>query len=407
MRHFIVPVVLGMLPWIAVVGCRPADDPPQAKPDSPDVAVSQVVPASSEQSTLAARQTAARQVLQEINGTLKQDASGKTVELNLAGRRWSTEAQVTQILDAFPDVKSLTLEGRELTDALAPVLVGLPNLEALALRETMVGDVTLAALAGKPTEQQKLKILDVRVGANLTDAGIDAVAKIKTLRALRLIGCELTDARLATLTDSLTRLSEIDLRGSRGFTVAAIANLEEENDGSLRTLKLGGVDVTNAMLQPVAAMHHLTSLSLEESEVDDTGIALLHELPLRNLVLLRSLFIGDEGLNVLKDYAQLESLDLQDTGATLAAIGWLPKPEVLTTLDMSQTGIEDADLGKLLPLTNLKRLHLSSTRLTDAAVGTLTKLKSLRLLTVDGADITAEGVEQLRQALPEARIVSN
>ena len=398
MRCFTLTVVLGMLLSTAVVGCRPAEDPP--KPDSGDAA-------PSEQSTLSARQDAARQVLQEINGTLKEDASGKAVELNLAGRRWASESQVTQLLEAFAEVKSLTLEGRELTDALAPVFVGLENLEVLALRETMVGDATFVALAEKPAQQQRLKIIDMRVGANVTDIGIKALAKIDTLRAIRLIGCKLTDAQLATLTDSLTQLSEIDLRGCRGLTVAALENIKDKNDGSLKTLKLGGVDVTNETLQPVAKMHGLTSLTLEECEIDDAGIALLGELPLTNLVLLQSLFVGDEGLKVLKNYGQLKTLNLQDTGATAAVIALLPNPEVLTALNMSQTGIQDADVAKLLPLMNVKQLRLSSTQLTDGAVATLAQLTSLQLLAIDGTRITTQGVKQLKKALPEARIVSN
>ncbi len=397
MRFFVLLLVIGMLLWTAVVGCQPAERPSQPKPDSGDAVPSDLAP----------RQDAARQVLQEINGTLKEDASGKAVELNLAGRRWASEAQVTQLLDTFAEIKSLTLEGRELTDALAPALAGLENLEALALRETMVGDATFVKLAEKPTEQQRLKIIDIRVGANLTQVGIDALAKINTLRAIRLIGCELTDAQLATLTDNLTRLSEVDLRGCRGLTVAAIENIKEKNDGSLKTLKLGGVNVTNETLQPVAKMHGLTSLTLEECEIDDAGIALLGELPLTNLVLLQSLFVGDEGLKVLKNYGQLKTLNLQDTGATAAVIALLPNPEVLTALNMSQTGIQDADVAKLLPLMNVKQLRLSSTQLTDGAVATLAQLTSLQLLTVDGTGITTQGIERLKKALPEARIVSN
>jgi len=375
----IIAALLPILAILVVVGCEfQADD--ARDPTEPDPAIRQEQPSDEPTDELAVspeQKAAALAVLEEINGTLRQDESNSAVELNLAGRRWADESQVTQILDAMPEVLSLTLEGRNMTDALAPRLASLPNLEVLALRETMVGDGTLQLLA----ESSKLKIVDIRVGANLTDVGIAALSQMKTVRAVRLIGCDLTDDQIAQLIDELPNLTELDIRSSRGLTVAAIEKIQTKE--SLRTLKLAGPEITNEMIGPIANMANLTSLTLQDSDVDDDGLILLTDLPLKSLVLSGGLFIGDPGLAVLEHYEELVQLNLSDTGASTTSLGLLPHPASLTSLDMSLTGIGDQDVDQLLRFESLETLAIGSTM------------------------ITPTGVARLQEALPNCRVLAD
>ncbi len=391
--------VLLLVACLSLSGCttKPATEV-EPETGSPEVKAADTTP--EEPSISPEQKEAAMAIVEEINGRLKKDSEGKVVELNLAGRRWADESQVTQILDAFPAIKSLTLEGRKLTDALGPKLATLVNLEVLALRETMVGDGTFALLATKP----KLKILDMRVGANLTDAGMDALTKIHTLRAVRFIGCDLSDQQLAKLFDSLPELVEIDLRSSRGFTVATIDKIASKE--SLRTLKLGGPEINNDMIAPIAKIKNLTSLALEESDVDDAGLLTLADLPLKSLGLVGSLFVTDEGLVVLKNYTNLASLNLQDTGATLKAIPLLSHPEKLVTLDLYQSAIEDDNIGNLARLSNLKNLSLGQTQLSNASLEILSGMTSLEKLNLVQTAITESGIEKLQKDLPKCQVTS-
>jgi hypothetical protein len=377
MRKFMAALI-PVLAILVIVGCEPqADDASIAT--APGVENSQQQPPDEvmiEPTVSPEQMAAALGVLEEINGTVQQNEAGDVTELNLAGRRWADEAQVTQILDAMPEVNSLTLEGRNMTDALGKLLASLPNLEVLALRDTMVGDRTLQQLA----ENQKLKIIDIRVGANLTDVGINALSQIEMLRAVRLIGCDITDVQISLLIDELPELTELDIRSSRGFTLTAIEKIQTKE--SLRTLKLAGAEISNEMIGPLANMANLTSLSLQDSDVDDDGLILLTDLPLKSLVLSGGLFVGDPGLAVLENYEELSQLNLSDTGATTAPLALLPNPEKLTSLDMSLTGIGDQDVDQLARFESLATLAIRSTM------------------------ITPEGVARLEEALPNCRVLA-
>jgi hypothetical protein len=64
----------------------------------------------------------------------------------------------------------------------------------------------------------------------------------------------------------------------------------------------------------------------------------------------------------------------------------------------------DADLANLEPLTELVDLDLDGSPITDAGLIHLYKLKNLRYVILANTGVTAEGMERLRRALPEAGI---
>ncbi|MBY0547597.1 MAG: hypothetical protein K2W95_09910 [Candidatus Obscuribacterales bacterium] len=98
----------------------------------------------------------------------------------------------------------------------------------------------------------------------------------------------------------------------------------------------------------------------------------------------------------------LRDLDISGTHATtdgVRSVGQVP----LTKLELR--GVRFHDYGaSSLPRT-LRELGVSDTLLTDSAVPSLSKLVELKVLDVSGTKITADGVQRLRDALPDTQII--
>lgn len=56
------------------------------------------------------------------------------------------------------------------------------------------------------------------------------------------------------------------------------------------------------------------------------------------------------------------------------------------------------------PFVNLELLYLSHTSVTDAGLGYLTGLKKLRAVEIQDTAITDDGIQRLKQALPNTSI---
>lgn len=81
------------------------------------------------------------------------------------------------------------------------------------------------------------------------------------------------------------------------------------------------------------------------------------------------------------------------TDAALAALRPLKK---LAHLDLAHTAVGDAGLVHLKDLTGLTRLHLENTKVTDRGLVHLKNLKELEYLNLYGTAVTDAGLEHLR-----------
>ena len=87
----------------------------------------------------------------------------------------------------------------------------------------------------------------------------------------------------------------------------------------------------------------------------------------------------------------------------------------LTHLNLTWTELTDAGLKELATMESLTSLSMSGIRkptgnglkkLTDAGVKELAALKNLTHLGLLGAEVTDDGIEKLRAALPKCEVVS-
>jgi hypothetical protein len=223
-----------------------------------------------------------------------------------------------------------------------------------------------------------------------------------------------------------------------------------ENRRDIETLVIWGGTLTNQRLEPISRLTWLTGLALGEMPVDD-GV-FVHLQPLRELSYLNLAYtnvngefgpllgaplrdvrlegcrrVGDACARSLAQFPTLRNLELHMTGLTdegLAALGVLPV-EVLwlgpriTDRGMQTVGtfrslkhadicahlVTDEGVRALAGMEELEVLWLTRSRITDASIAVLSQLTALRELNVSCTEITAQGLRELRRALPLCRIV--
>jgi hypothetical protein len=110
--------------------------------------------------------------------------------------RGLTEDDLAQI-GKIGGLKSLTLSGPHVDDRSTKHLRGLARLEVLNLSGSVVGNVTLANLAGLPLKELSL------AGTRVTNAGVATLENLKTLRRLDVTDSKINNDGIANLIDRL------------------------------------------------------------------------------------------------------------------------------------------------------------------------------------------------------------
>jgi hypothetical protein len=179
-------------------------------------------------------------------------------------------------------------------------------------------------------------------------AGTWHVVQVKAIRS-----ATLTSADLAALRD-FPRLADVSLNGSPVTTAALLDQIEGR---PLTALGLNGVPTTAKDMTRLARMTSLDRLYIYGADLFDDDIAQLANLPL------------------------------------------------LTNLNVGGTRITDRSLEHLGRLLKLQSFFLAGTNVTDVGLTALYQCKTLRLLDVSRTRVTADGVANLRKALPECEVV--
>ncbi|HYI97852.1 MAG TPA: hypothetical protein VEX68_30210 [Bryobacteraceae bacterium] len=184
--------------------------------------------------------------------------------------------------------------------------------------------------------------------------------------------------------------------------------------------------IDDGLFQHLAPLKELRSLCLAYTNNlgDFTRLA---TLPLQDVRLEGCRRVGDACAKTLAPISTLRQLEIHMTGLTDQGLRhfensnlevlWLG-PRVtdigmktvasmrsLKHLDICAHLVTDEGARELAGLPNLQILWLTRCRLTDDIVPMLSKWQNLRELNVRHTEITQQGFERLRQALPDCRIV--
>jgi hypothetical protein len=190
------------------------------------------------------------------------------------------------------------------------------------------------------------------------------------------------------------------------FTVVTNDGLQHlKGCNRLREVSLAGTQVSDQGLEHLAELTGLQKLDIGETDVSQSGLAHLRGLTTVEELILKRIPTGDMGLAHLAGLTNLRTLDLHGTsitGAGLAHLRGLKKLRVLR-ID-SNPGINDAGLAYLSGMANLERLYLESTGVSDAGLVHLKGLTNLRELDLYNTNVTAAGVDKLRESLPAIEV---
>lgn len=214
---------------------------------------------------------------------LKEQLAGckDLVSLNLSGTKL-VEADLA-VLKAMPALREVRLANLPLSDRLLEQLAAQKDLEVIDLSGTFVtgqGLKHLTAAAGLKqlllanarisdlhfaslTNFPQLEVLDVSAAPNMTDAGAETLAKMNTLRVLRLRAAKITDAGLEKLA-ALTNLEELDVEGAK-VTDAGVGKLAPLT--KLRSLGLGNTQVTDGVAGTLGQMKTLQQVILTRTKI--------------------------------------------------------------------------------------------------------------------------------------------
>jgi Leucine-rich repeat (LRR) protein len=200
----------------------------------------------------------------------------------------------------------------------------------------------------------------------------------------------------------LKHLRHLDLLPARDRDLVYIKDLS-----SLRTLSIGGPDVSDDGLRNLAGLTDLLALRLNFTNCTDEGLSHIEKLIHLHSLSLMGTRVTDAGLEHLKGLVNLKWLTLRQTRVTDAGLEHLKKLPDLAFLDLAQTRITDAGLKRLGELTQLHMLDVSGNQITDTGMmylGTSKKLEHLCLFSDDGG-VTPQGEAMLKKSIPSVRIL--
>ena len=307
---------------------------------------------------------------------------------------------ILPLLAQFEDLEGLTCDQVPANSDGWDQLGQLKRLRTLSLTGQGVDDALLAAVSRVRT----LEELDL-TGTSAADLGIAALADLPALTDPDLVMCpNLTDAGLARMLAGLPCLRLLWLRKVVPGRLAATIEALERGHRDLTSLNLAGASVTDADLARIGTMTGVRDLHLERSEMTDAGLVHLRRLPNLTGLNLGSTRVTDAGVEILGKMTRLTRLILFETRLTdtcLPGLARLP----LENLNLSGTDGTDDGMPALGQITTLNVLSLRMLPgLTDNGLGALRSLIRLRGLALQKTAVTAEGAAALQQDLPRLRV---
>lgn len=286
-------------------------------------------------------------------------------------------------LKGLSDLRVLSVEGAEVTDAGMQHLAGL-NLDEIAVNVPKLTDAGLEPLSGMQN------LTDVEIDGILTDGCFQHLSGLTKLRTLWLVARsdDFTGEGFHLLADS--PLEILNVISHSTLTDAGLEGIGQLS--TLRELDLDETEIEESGLRHLAALKNLRLLNLRLSGIGDAGLVHLQGLEELQTLHLGRTNISDAGLEPIGKIASLKSLDVVETSIGDAGLAHLKSLENLEVLWLWDTKITDAGLRHLHGLSKLTDLRIYRTGMTKA--GLVKLAKALPKCTIDH-DI--EGAEEIGQ----------
>jgi hypothetical protein len=158
-----------------------------------------------------------------------------------------------------------------------------------------------------------------------------------------------------------------------------------------------GVDLTLTWiadddLARIARLTELRKITLAHTKISDLGLG--HLRPLKNVTHLNCFYceyITDGGVAYLKDWENLEYLNVRGSEVTSRVFEHLTKMKKLRVLDVGFSRVNDDGFDALASFEQLEELHIGGDKMSGLALPLLRLLPGLRHLDVNGSQRTDSG----------------
>jgi Leucine-rich repeat (LRR) protein len=190
---------------------------------------------------------------------MKPLAALKSLKVLAVDNLWIGKPGIEQLV-GLPELEELYLAETLVDDDTIALIAKFPKLKKLRLSRTSVGDAALAALKDCRT----LEELDLSENSVITDAGMESLAAITTLKKLNLWRVQISDTGALALAP-LTSLQWLNLDNTK-LSDAGLPTLKGMT--SLTFLHLGSTQITDA---GAPALFHLKSL--KDLKITRTALA--------------------------------------------------------------------------------------------------------------------------------------
>ncbi|MGL6227251.1 MAG: hypothetical protein ACRC10_11585 [Thermoguttaceae bacterium] len=331
-------------------------------------------------------------------GSYERPSNGPIVAVNLAeGRTSVDDATLLQVV-RLPHLKKLQISGAGLSKETIFQIGQIPVLEELALQDTPMLDEDLIRLIGRLPGLTRLRLRRLQ---DVSDIGFAELSKLQHLQVLALLESpQLSQAGLQAIA-RLPNLRSLDLRGCSALRAEDYAVLQ--NMPQLRELKIGSFSVDDAVLETVAQLPKLESLTIEDAKLSQEQLAAFlnrteFQQQIKTLGFARMLgSVNDKTLALLKESPQLKTLMLKQipiNGSFLQ--GWNSPIETLT---LDRAMLKPDSFDSIAQLKSLRRLDLSGVYLSSDSLARLAILPELESLNLSECLLQTDDLEPLETFL--------
>lgn len=172
--------------------------------------------------------------------------------------------------------------------------------------------------------------------------------------------------------------------------------VERDERGRIVGVDLASKWVTDDDLALLGELDQLSRLRLDYTWISDLGMKHLTLLPkVRELSLSYCDYLTDGAVAAIKDWKELEVLDLEGTDVTSRSFEHIAGMTRLRVLRVGHSRVEDEGFENLAPLERLEELSIGGNKMSGRALPLLKLLPALRRLDLGGRQRTDSGLWSL------------
>jgi len=257
------------------------------------------------------------------------------------------DRMVKEKLKREPTATVCRLARLDISDTSMSCIGKMQSLQSLDLSESTIDDRSLRHIEHLPLHDLNL------FGTNISDRGVQHIAKIKTLRSLNIGATQISDEAIEQL--------------------SSLVDLE--------VFRFCATKITDKGFQSLARLRNIRQLDVSDIPVSEKSFRLIGSLP------------------------KLESIDLGGVKVTARDIEDLRSAPCLRHIILFRSELNDAELHALSELKGVRTLQLSRNPFTNNGVAYLGKMTNLiNVSMLECPNVSPGAVAQLKKRIPGCQI---